>query len=145
MLNKIALGYAIGFILVFGTVGLVQADVQINQQEQYAHAPYDENNFDNELYIGSIGISANVQYEGTQSLTTKPEEVTIRPMFQPPELADLDVGEILNLDSTGIPEETCTITDVNGDARQANFWEIAIRKVDDITFKPTVNCSDRWN
>lgn len=102
------------------------ADAQLNQEAQYAHIPYDAENTDNELYIGSIGTNAVIQYADTQS-GTYIGTVEMDCSALPPQLASLPHGQSLQIssDDTG---ETCTLTDVNGDTRNLETWKTTVKR-----------------
>lgn len=114
--------------LLFGCVFSVNADCQLNSQENYAHAPFDSNDTDNEIKIKPIPTSGVFQYEGDQQA---PVAMTVAGFCTtaPDPLKDLVVGGEgirVDNDTTG---ETCSLTDSDGNQRDAASWAVKIRRV----------------
>ena len=111
----------------------VKADVQIDQANGDVHAPFSLEDFDRENYIKYPGLMPNVQYDGTQS-----PHVIIKGLFDDTawdeKITRLMPGQtfwITSATNAYTATQDCTITDVNGDARQAPYWGIQYKRLFD--------------
>ena len=126
----------------------VSADFQCDQANKDSHIPYDANNTDNELFL-TTPVMANWQVGNTQSCEVFEEfEFTIANMpFELQPLLDLAPGQCIRIGSADalragctfyqVDNETCTLTDVNGNARQTNTYYSTFTKLSNASNGPT--------
>ena len=117
--------------LLFVLTAPVKAGTEIDQAGKDFHACIDANNCDNEIYdIITTGTGPNLQYAGSQSAEVnhrfKFSVENLPPYMQP--FLELPYEQCIRIGTPGTDNgecifypvaagETCTLTDVNGDAR----------------------------
>ena len=95
------------------------ADVQVNQQQRFIHAPFSAEDTDRELYINYVRASAPIDGD-IDILIWQQHKMLCETV---PEEMDLPLGQWLDISSNDV-DENCAITDVNGTQYEAPIWRV---------------------